>query len=74
MNITEFVDKVREMRQAQKTYFKTRLQGDLIKSKQLESIVDKALAEGVTIYETHTLEEEAQQLGLLDGEQTANAD
>lgn len=61
MNAPEFVMKVREMRAAQKTYFKTRLQGDLIKSKQLEAEVDKALKEGVVLYATATLEE-------MDGE------
>lgn len=55
MNALEFVNKVRELRQAQKQYFKTRLNGDLVKAKQLEAEVDKALAEGVTVRETHTL-------------------
>lgn len=68
MNAAEFVLKVREMREAQKRYFtKGRLQGDLIRSKQLEGEVDKALREGVTVVETHTLEfEGAIQLGLLE--------
>lgn len=67
MNAIDFVNKVRDMRAAQKTYFKTRLQGDLIKSKQLEADVDKALKEGVTVYATATLEEtEGEQIGMFD--------
>ena len=56
MNALEFVNKVRDMRAAQKAYFKKRLQGDLITSKQMEAEVDKALKEGVTLYATATLE------------------
>lgn len=68
MNAAEFILKVREMRDAQRRYFtKGRLQGDLIRSKQLEGEVDKALREGVTVVETHTLEQDAaRQLGLME--------
>ena len=53
MFVTEFVEKVREMRMAQNAYFKNgRKQSDLFQAKDLEKIVDKALAEGVTLYAT----------------------
>ena len=52
MIVTEFVGKVGKMRQAQKEYFKNRLQKDLILSKQLEREIDKALVEGMTLYES----------------------
>lgn len=56
MNAAKFVVLVREMRAAQKQYFsKGRMQGDLIQAKRLEADVDKALREGVTLMETHTL-------------------
>jgi hypothetical protein len=72
MNTMDFVTKVREMRQAQKDYFKNRLKSDLVKSKSLEREVDQALEEGVTVYATATLEEldgvpaEGEQLGMFD--------
>lgn len=43
MNVKEFFDLTRKVRAAQKTYYKSRLQGDLIVSKQLESQLDKAI-------------------------------
>lgn len=47
MNIEQFIETVRQMRTAQKAYFKeSRKQSDLIKSKQLEKLVDDALAAG----------------------------
>lgn len=73
MNAIEFVNKVREMRATQKAWFKEHLRADLIKSKQLEAEVDKALKEGVVLYATATLEEKdgepaegIQQIGFLD--------
>lgn len=45
MNYQEFRSVVNEMRVAQKTYFKTRASDDLLRSKELERRVDKALAE-----------------------------
>jgi hypothetical protein len=45
MNLVEFVDLVRKMREAQKAYFKGRQQSNLIASKMLEATVDKALKE-----------------------------
>lgn len=39
----EFVTLVRDMREAQARYFKTRNRADLIDSKQLEARVDKGL-------------------------------
>jgi hypothetical protein len=47
MNAEVFVEKVRRMREKQKTYFKNRLSKDLIASKQLETEVDKALEQGI---------------------------
>ena len=45
MTTGEFADMVQKMREAQKSYFKTRLQRDLALSKNLEKKVDDALAE-----------------------------
>lgn len=71
MNAIDFVNKVREMRTTQKAWFKEHLRADLIKSKQLEAEVDKALREGVTVYATATLETldgiptEGEQIGMF---------
>lgn len=43
MNIEEFAKLVKEMRDAQKTYFKTRDSKVLSESKRLEKEVDKAV-------------------------------
>ncbi|MBI5933288.1 MAG: hypothetical protein HY867_06235 [Chloroflexi bacterium] len=74
MDAVQFVNKVREMRATQKAWFKDHLRADLIKSKQLEAEVDKALREGVTVYATATLDTmdgipaEGEQIGMfLDG-------
>ena len=40
MNSKEFYYKVREMRAAQRAYFKNRTQGDLERAKSLERIID----------------------------------
>lgn len=45
MTTGEFADMVKKMREAQKNYFRTRLQRDLKLSKELEKKVDDALAE-----------------------------
>lgn len=47
MNVSEFTRMVKEMRDAQKKYFKSRLRSDLIASKELEKRVDQALADGI---------------------------
>ncbi len=39
----DFISLVRDMREAQKRYFRTRSRADLIDSKQIESRVDKGL-------------------------------
>lgn len=59
MNAEKFVEKVREMRQAQIAYFRDgRKQSDLVRAKQLEKEVDLALLEGITIVaETPELEQ-----------------
>ena len=44
MTTGEFADMVQKMREAQKNYFRTRLQRDLALSKQLEKMVDDALS------------------------------
>ena len=47
MNKDEFIETVRQMRAAQKAYFKEgRKHSDLIASKRLEKLVDDALAAG----------------------------
>lgn len=43
--MTEFVKKVKEMREEQKLYFKTRKKSHLFRSKELEKEVDKMIAE-----------------------------
>ena len=45
MTTGEFADMVQKMREAQKSYFRTRLQRDLALSKNLEKKVDDYLAE-----------------------------
>lgn len=45
MTVGDFINIVKEMRKAQKEYFKTRSQASLTKSKELEKTVDKLLAE-----------------------------
>lgn len=47
MNVSQFIKAVREMRDGQKAYFKSRLRSDLIRSKELEKRVDDAISEGV---------------------------
>lgn len=47
MNEKEFFLTVKKMREAQKAYFKSRLQGDLVNAKKLESEVDLALRDGL---------------------------
>lgn len=54
MNIVEFVNVVRKMRSAQRAYFKSRLQSDLVAAKQLEATVDKALADGMILRVTES--------------------
>lgn len=48
----KFFDEVRQMRAAQRTYFKTRDRAVLIESKRLEGIVDKMIEEenGETLF------------------------
>lgn len=43
MKPVEFFDKVAEMREAQKEYFRTRSKEALIKSKQAERVVDSEI-------------------------------
>lgn len=43
MNAKEFFDKVVEMREAQKKYFRMRTSAELTRSKQLEKEIDKEI-------------------------------
>lgn len=44
MTDAELIDLAAKVRTAQKAYFKSRSKDDLIKSKQLESLLDKEIA------------------------------
>lgn len=44
MSPLQFYEEVKKMRRLQKTYFRTRLQVDLVASKAQESIIDKEIA------------------------------
>jgi hypothetical protein len=68
MNTLEFVALVREMRDAQKEFFKRRLPVDLARAKAAERDVDAALNLGVTLFATETLGTPAEpdQLGMFD--------
>lgn len=50
--MNEFIELVREMRNAQKEYFKTRDRGVLLKSKELERKVDSFLTQRVINQQT----------------------
>lgn len=49
MNLEDFIETVRKLRQHQKAYFKDRKQSDLIEARKLEKHVDRALEEGIII-------------------------
>ena len=49
MDIEQFIELVRQLRAAQKAYFKDRKQSDLIEARKLEREVDQALADGVIV-------------------------
>lgn len=66
MRAEKFIELVAAMRTAQKDYFKNRLQLELIKSKRLESEVDKALRDGVTMADQQPAEVQGKL--LEDGE------
>lgn len=51
--MNEFIELVREMRNAQKEYFKTRDKSVLLKSKELERKVDSFLAHKVKTNKQH---------------------
>jgi hypothetical protein len=50
MTDIEILDLVTRMRDAQKTYFRTRTPVDLMRSKDLEKQVDKALSDRLFLY------------------------
>lgn len=66
MNTIDFIELVREMRTTQKNWFRNHLRSDLIASKELEQRVDKALKDGVTVFETHKLTEPTEEQLQLD--------
>jgi len=77
MNIVEFVNLVRKMRTAQRTYFRTRQKLYLELSKQLEKEVDKMLVDGVILQvptTTATPEEERQLRLHLEDERDVGSD
>lgn len=50
MGFQEFLNAVAQMRRAQKAYFREgRKHSDLMESKRLEALVDRALAEGISV-------------------------
>ena len=66
MKLLDFLQAVRNMRQAQKDYFRYRNQSKLIAAKQHEAIVDKALAEGISfVATTRSADEIAVQVSLF---------
>lgn len=52
--LTTFIDRVREMRDAQHRYYNKKNSGDLRQAMQLESIVDKMLADRVATQQRET--------------------
>lgn len=69
MNVSQFTKAVKEMRDAQKAYFKLRLRSDLIKSKELEQKVDRALAEGIVFdLDIEVVKNEPEQGSLFEEE------
>lgn len=58
-NAIAFYRLVKNMREAQREYFKTRNVGVLMRSKQLERKVDAWIAQGDRYFETQKVEEPA---------------
>ena len=54
MNAKEFFDKVAEMREYQKRFFKNRVTGDLLMSKKLEREIDEEIARVRHIMDAHS--------------------
>lgn len=71
MNTDEFVTLVKEMRAAQRNYFKTRSREFLVLSKQLEGQVDQALMDLSTT--SGQLKEPAENQPQLFGEECLDA-
>lgn len=68
MNVSEFTRLVRDMRAAQKAWFRDHERGDLIRSKDLERRVDKALADGIVFdLDIVSSVETPDQLDLFEG-------
>lgn len=67
MSVEEFVILVSNLRKVQRAYFKDRKHGDLVESKRLETLVDRALAAGIALTPA-TLPEERddEQIGLFE--------
>lgn len=65
MNANEFFDLTKKARAAQKLYFQSRLQGDLMAAKGLERELDKAIERGIDQFSTTQVSaEEERQLRL----------
>lgn len=75
MNVSEFTRLVRDMHAAQKALFRDRERADLIRSKELERQVDKALAEGI-VFDLDIVDARTQgsQLDLFDGSRPTDAE
>jgi hypothetical protein len=66
MNTQEFFELVKKMRAAQKLYFRSRLQGDLMTAKRLEGEVDAVIGRGLTSTTVSAEEERQLRLHLED--------
>lgn len=60
MNPKEFFDKVAEMREAQKEYFRTRNGSTLAKSKALEREIDNEIARAKAIIEKRPMPQQTE--------------
>jgi hypothetical protein len=70
MDIQTFINTVRQMRKHQTDYFtKGRKQSDLIESKRLEKLVDRALVDGIAVPMSGDCPDDAepgQQFGMFE--------
>ena len=73
MNAQEFFELTGKVRAAQKLYFRSRLQGDLVEAKGLESQLDKAPKEGLDPIVTTTASAREQRQLMLHLEDERDA-
>lgn len=66
MCMDEFIKLCKEMRDAQKAFFKSRLPGDVARAKDFEKRLDKAIEEGVTFDISAPDEPTEKQIGLFE--------